>query len=261
MSDSSPDIAGLIAVAWQDQFGTYAGISGIALVSYEYALTFSTEVSEIWKSRFSAAQAFFFMTRYLYMFFMVVYFANAFIPYRSETTLEIMPQIGLYGILSLRTYAIYQKNMSILAILALPGVANVAIGIYSAVLAKPVVDNSALFGVVCGMEYQSLNSQSGQTFTTLLLSLATVVLALIIDVLVFALTFKKTIHHAMEMRKEPVVATNSLLGNLGALLRVGPEDDEEIGEIDVDDESEIVEERGIVDHSDIIEVPRDPSDV
>ncbi|TDL17364.1 hypothetical protein BD410DRAFT_843645 [Rickenella mellea] len=58
--------------------------------------------------------------------------------------------------------------------------------------------------------------------------------------------------------QEPAFATNSLLGNLGAPLRMGPEDDDVIEEISVDDEVAVVEERGIVDRSEIIEEPRDP---
>ncbi|TDL19173.1 hypothetical protein BD410DRAFT_900377 [Rickenella mellea] len=61
--------------------------------------------------------------------------------------------------------------------------------------------------------------------------------------------------------QEPAFATNSLLGNLGAPLRVGLDVDYEIEEIGVDDDAEAVEERGIVDHSDIPEEPRDSNHV
>ncbi|TDL18627.1 hypothetical protein BD410DRAFT_842670 [Rickenella mellea] len=64
--------------------------------------------------------------------------------------------------------------------------------------------------------------------------------------------------------QEPAFAVNSILGNLGAPLRVGPEDDyydDEIEEIAGDDEAEVVEEREIVNQTDIIEEPRNPSDV
>ncbi|TDL19089.1 hypothetical protein BD410DRAFT_842345 [Rickenella mellea] len=62
---------------------------------------------------------------------------------------------------------------------------------------------------------------------------------------------------------EPAFANNSLLGNLGAPLRVGSdsEDDDDIDEISVEDQAEVVEKSKIEDHSEIIEVPRDPSDV
>ncbi|TDL19078.1 hypothetical protein BD410DRAFT_449538 [Rickenella mellea] len=55
----------------------------------------------------------------------------------------------------------------------------------------------------------------------------------------------------------PVFATNSLLGNLGAPLRMGPDDDDDFGEVDVDDEVEFVERRGIADHNGIIEERHD----
>ncbi|TDL15647.1 hypothetical protein BD410DRAFT_100609 [Rickenella mellea] len=66
---------------------------------------------------------------------------------------------------------------------------------------------------------------------------------------------------AIDTIQEPVFATNSLLGNLGAPLRVGVEEDEESEEICVDEMAEGFEEPGIVDHSLITEEPCDPSDV
>ncbi|TDL16067.1 hypothetical protein BD410DRAFT_648676 [Rickenella mellea] len=60
--------------------------------------------------------------------------------------------------------------------------------------------------------------------------------------------------------QEPAFAANSLLGNLGAPLRVDPEDEEEPEEVGVDDEAGIVEEHGFVDHGGITEEPRGPSD-
>ncbi|TDL21757.1 hypothetical protein BD410DRAFT_789531 [Rickenella mellea] len=61
--------------------------------------------------------------------------------------------------------------------------------------------------------------------------------------------------------QEPEFATNSLLGNLGAPLRVGPEEDEAIEESGVEEEAEVIEGRRIIDHNEIIEEPRDPSNV
>ncbi|TDL18643.1 hypothetical protein BD410DRAFT_900724 [Rickenella mellea] len=58
---------------------------------------------------------------------------------------------------------------------------------------------------------------------------------------------------------EPVFATNSFLGNLGAPLRVGPEDEDEIEEVGVDDGAEVVGGYRIVDQSDSTEDVRDPS--
>ncbi|TDL16095.1 hypothetical protein BD410DRAFT_795727 [Rickenella mellea] len=58
---------------------------------------------------------------------------------------------------------------------------------------------------------------------------------------------------------EPTFATNSILGNIGAPLRVGAEDDYEIDEIDGDDEGEVIEECSIVNRTETIEEPRNPS--
>ncbi|TDL18646.1 hypothetical protein BD410DRAFT_806367 [Rickenella mellea] len=60
--------------------------------------------------------------------------------------------------------------------------------------------------------------------------------------------------------QKPVFATNSFLGNLGAPLHVGPEDDDEIEEVGMGDEADVVEESRVVDYSETIKDIRDPSD-
>ncbi|TDL21406.1 hypothetical protein BD410DRAFT_804319 [Rickenella mellea] len=62
---------------------------------------------------------------------------------------------------------------------------------------------------------------------------------------------------AIRTIQEPAFAVNSLLGNLGAPLRVGQDDDDEIDEIGIDDDAEVAEERRVVDHGEIIEEIRD----
>ncbi|TDL16090.1 hypothetical protein BD410DRAFT_650112 [Rickenella mellea] len=67
---------------------------------------------------------------------------------------------------------------------------------------------------------------------------------------------------AIDTIQEPAFATNSLLGNIGAPLRVGPEedyDDDEIEDIRVDAEVGVVDTRGTVNHTERIEVSRNPS--
>ncbi|TDL17902.1 hypothetical protein BD410DRAFT_793780 [Rickenella mellea] len=316
MSDSPPDIAGLIAQATQGQFANGVLVSATTLVFYDYALTFPTEMTEIWTSKFSGAQVLFFLTRYSYMVFTVFICVNNLTTNLSE----------MKGILTLRTYAIYQKNRLVLVVLGLTGVTSVARG----GMAKPGVDSS-VFGRTCGEFDPDINFRSQLTVL-----LAGNIISLILDVLVFTLTFAKTIRHAIAMRKfglenglgyfilrdgaakllfgvvgtivffeavsnwlgvlvqisnpltiilinrlvlnlrqvsyldegnarksggigtiqEPVFATNSLLGNLGAQLRVG-----DIDEILAEDEAEVVEEREIVDHSEITEERRNRSEV
>ncbi|TDL18650.1 hypothetical protein BD410DRAFT_842682 [Rickenella mellea] len=65
-----------------------------------------------------------------------------------------------------------------------------------------------------------------------------------------------------DTNQELAFATNSLLGNIGAPLRMGPEDEEEI-ELDLlgDDGVNVVRESRIVDLSDLIEEPRSPPNV
>ncbi|TDL21403.1 hypothetical protein BD410DRAFT_804317 [Rickenella mellea] len=366
MAESSPDIAEFLTEVSQLEFNNRVAISGTgkslffmaimmhaltnveALIFYDYALTFPTEISEMWNSKFSGAKALFFLARYSFLVFMMLSCAINYIQNPSETfcrviaffsrTWIIAAQIGIYGILILRTYAIYQRSWYILVILGLPGVASVAIGVFLEAVLEPEVF-SGIFGSTCGQISQAIIPR---------------ILALYFDVLLFALTFAKTIRHAIEMRKvglrnglgyfilrdgttvffhrygfrvfvvvnvdslvspkggginwlglvipisnpltailinrlvlnlrqvsshlqevklptlglidigtihEPPFATNSLLGNLGAPLRVGPEDDSELEGIGIDGEAEVVEERGTLDHNEIIEVLPDPYDV
>ncbi|TDL20731.1 hypothetical protein BD410DRAFT_804858 [Rickenella mellea] len=301
MSDSSPDIAGLTAEASQILFNNRIVISGTALAFYDYAMTFPTEVSEIWSAKFSGAQALFFMTRYSFIVYMV---SSDYLQYKRFKSRASNWIIQL-----------------ILAILGLTGAANVAVGVYFMVLTKPEVNSSV---------FDTCDEKPMPIF--LRLELVSTIIALILDVLVFTLTFAKTIHHAAEMRKaglgnglgyfilrdvgtivffapvsdaigtwldvltamsnpltfilinrlvlnlrqmshtqvgnastlgaigtieEPAFAANSLLGNLGAPLRVGPDD--EIEEIWGNEEVEVVEERKIVGDTKIIEEPRHTS--
>ncbi|TDL18642.1 hypothetical protein BD410DRAFT_842679 [Rickenella mellea] len=193
MSDSSPEIAGWIAQATQLDMAYRVIISGTALVLYDYALTFSTEVSEIWKAKFNGAQALFFLTRYSYLVYTVLLCAEVFTQNPSELAFVVMAQIVLYGILTLRTYAIYQKNRIILVVLGLTSVAAVTVGVSLQVLDKPAINVSVL-GTTCGMLEASVTPRESRL-------LVEQVLALTLDVLVFGLTFAKTIHHAIEMRK------------------------------------------------------------
>ncbi|TDL18636.1 hypothetical protein BD410DRAFT_879852 [Rickenella mellea] len=304
MSDSSPDIAGLIAEA--SQFG---------------------------------AQALFFLARYSFMVSVVFDLSTNFITKQSE-----------------------MKNKFILILLGLTGMAGVVDGILLEVCQRHSL--SLVWEVVVVKLDRPL----------FLVQLAGPILSLIFDVLVFTLTFMKTVHHAIEMRKvglgnglgyfilrdgavyphewgfrakllmgvvavtvffvhasvnnflfffdmmvnpakggvvsswitiiasmgnpltyilinrlvlnlrkvshiqegdaptlgaistiqEPVFAANSILGNLGAPLRMGTEDeysDDEIEEIVEDNEVEVFEEPEIADHTEIIEEPRNPSHV
>ncbi|TDL18624.1 hypothetical protein BD410DRAFT_792990 [Rickenella mellea] len=61
--------------------------------------------------------------------------------------------------------------------------------------------------------------------------------------------------------QEPAFAINSILGNLGAPLRVGPGDDDVIEEMGSVDVRQVAEERGMAEDSEIIEEPRYSSDV
>ncbi|TDL16096.1 hypothetical protein BD410DRAFT_777482, partial [Rickenella mellea] len=201
MSDSSPDISELIAEISQIQFAYAVLIAGTALVFYEYALTISTEVSEIWNSKFNGAQTLFLMTRYSFMVYMALVCAINVTKNPSETVCRviafsaaawsIVPQMGIYCILTLRTYAIYQKNRSILAILGLTCVANVVLSVYIMVLAQPEVGSIVSVGTLCGEDEQTITPR---------VRLASTILSLLIDVLVFTLTFAKTIRHTIEMR-------------------------------------------------------------
>ncbi|TDL16100.1 hypothetical protein BD410DRAFT_650697 [Rickenella mellea] len=61
--------------------------------------------------------------------------------------------------------------------------------------------------------------------------------------------------------RDPVFATDSFLGNIGAPLRVGPDEEYEVEEIPTGFEPDIVEKRGIADENEITDDSRAPSNV
>ncbi|TDL14272.1 hypothetical protein BD410DRAFT_734343 [Rickenella mellea] len=61
------------------------------LVIYDYFLTLPTEVSEIWNSKFSGAQACFFVTRYSYIVYTLFLFALNFVKNPSQTVGQQFP--------------------------------------------------------------------------------------------------------------------------------------------------------------------------
>ncbi|TDL18633.1 hypothetical protein BD410DRAFT_806357 [Rickenella mellea] len=309
MSDSSPDIAGLIADASQLQFLNCVTVSGTGKSCRAMDIN-----QNIW--------------------FIIPQFAV----YDPWSEIAFGRHFNFENI-----YAIYQKSKFILIILGLPCVAALALSVYTSFLEKPAVD-SIIIGTICDEHAPSFDLRIHKFEPTV--QLAGNILSLIIDILVFTLTFAKTIHHAIGMRKvglgnslgyfmlrdvlgfstklligvvgtvvffgaignwlvvlaaisnpltiilinrlvlslrqvshirgnvptlgaigtiqEPAFATNPVLGNLGAPLRLGIEedyDDDEVEEISVDDEAEVVGEREIVNHTEIIEELRNPSDV
>ncbi|TDL21330.1 hypothetical protein BD410DRAFT_804270 [Rickenella mellea] len=301
MSNSSPTLApaGILEMTSLFILLNRGNLAGVA------------EISEIWRSRFNGANVLFLVARYSFIAYAVLSL------YEFHTNPSEL--IGLYGILILRTYAIYQKRGWILGILTFPfllklGIQTIANGTKYRYCNMTPLSFDAGIGKKCG---ESLPD----THLRLLkrLSLATQILSLVLDVLVFGLTTTKTIGHVIEMRKfgfrhslgyyilrdgimyfsaivlyrivyvlanvgrsrvrvlteviyvipfvlvnrlvlnlrrvshvscangrtlgtigtipEPVFAINSVLGNIGAPLRMGTEDDE-IEEMDDEDEIE-----------------------
>ncbi|TDL18686.1 hypothetical protein BD410DRAFT_806397 [Rickenella mellea] len=198
MSDSSPDIARLIAAETQIKFLNTVVLSGTGkssvilvimlymlikrkvLYLYDYVLTFPTEISGIWNSKSSAAQALFFCNRSIISCRVISFTYAAFV---------VPWNIAVYGIFTLRTYALYQGNPIILLIGVFACVANVVIFIYMTVILNPNVISSPL-GYVCMTDPSPFR-----------LTLANAIIQLCLDILVFALTFAKTIHLAVEMKK------------------------------------------------------------
>ncbi|TDL16075.1 hypothetical protein BD410DRAFT_808395 [Rickenella mellea] len=177
MSDSPPDIAGSTVEASQTLFFNRIWISA----------TGKSTVSEIWNSKFSGAKALFFLSRYPFMVFAVLFCANTLITNTSETLCGNSVQCGGYV---RHGFNWIIRNRFILAILGLTGAANVTVGISYIASGKPKV-GSSVFGNTCDLISKSFAPE---------LQLVTQILALILDVLVFTFTFAKTIRHTIEMR-------------------------------------------------------------
>ncbi|TDL16089.1 hypothetical protein BD410DRAFT_795721 [Rickenella mellea] len=205
MSDSSPDIAGLTAEVTQILFLTRVLISGTALVLYDYVLTFSTEISEIWNSKFSGAQALFILSRYPNMVFMVLYSAHTLTRNPSTTVLSsnvlqcdglgrngpkrIIWHFNVANICDISEKSIYLRHL---------GVALFSQRVRSSLrLSCRKIGNWQQWPCSCMWHRSVVDSLA----TVRLLRLAGIILSLIIDVLVFTLTFAKTIRHTIEMKR------------------------------------------------------------
>ncbi|TDL21683.1 hypothetical protein BD410DRAFT_866715 [Rickenella mellea] len=276
MSDSYSDIAGLITEAGQIVLAYRVAISG----------------TEIWKSKFRGAQSLFFLTRYSYMVLMVLYCAENLIRNPSQTMSRSclrcdgsMTQIGVYGVANVAV-GVY------IGVLEKPQVGDVQLASTSIALTLDILvfgftfsqtlhhaREMRKFGLRNGLGYFMLRDVVGFRARLLIGVVSTTIFFRIIRgignirltvILInrLVLNLRQVSHlqegHALTLDatgtiREPVFATNSILGNIGAPLRVGSEDDGEVEEIGVDAEAEVVEDCRMVDRSGITETC-DPSD-
>ncbi|KAJ3561483.1 hypothetical protein NP233_g10166 [Leucocoprinus birnbaumii] len=147
--------------------GKYFQLAAFAMLVYDHILTFSQEVDRIWLHRISAATVLFLVNRYgtLIQFIIVV------------TGLLAVGQL----VMILRVYAIYDRNIRVLAFLMVLWAAQIVISIYGLRTGFPAPLSKGLVGCI-------LNGE-GPLFPSVWIA------PLVTDSVIFFLTINRTKHY------------------------------------------------------------------
>jgi len=107
------------------QFYYYLQVSSLAILAFDYCITFSDEVEHIWTGKPNLARTLFFITRYLPFIDGAVLLAQLFMPDATQSTCQVLYHVKGWlnffsflvanSIFVLRTYAIW-KNIKRVAI-------------------------------------------------------------------------------------------------------------------------------------------------
>ncbi|TDL18653.1 hypothetical protein BD410DRAFT_793038 [Rickenella mellea] len=206
MSESSPDATETIELIALRILQTRLQAAGTVIVLYDYALTLPTEISEIWNARLNGAQILYIWTRYTLIVNTLIsipvdsllwnhdisvsdHVCRGFYTF-SDSVFDLFTQIGIYGIMIMRTYAIYQKNRWVLVLLGTVSVFVCALGAHFTDWRSRPYENE-LF-----RDCEILTKPN-----IVFLSFVEQISVLALDTLVFVSTVAKTFRHTMRMRK------------------------------------------------------------
>jgi len=190
-----------------NQLNAYLTFASFGLLVYDYSLTLSTEISEIWASPITGAKLLFLMNRYgviLDFFFQCITFSliTTNVPlcttlYDLTSVSELITDAGIMGIFSIRTYAIYNQNKIILAILMSLTISRLVLTMLasdfqrSEYLAAPPLSRFGSCWVSLGPSFRIFDLADG-------------VIILAFDTIVLVLTLVKTFRLARESRTKGV---------------------------------------------------------
>ncbi|TDL16099.1 hypothetical protein BD410DRAFT_650335 [Rickenella mellea] len=199
MSDFSPDVSELTALYSNSVLSNRVFLSGSVIVFYDYALTLAGEVSEVWNSKFSGAQVLFFLTRYSFIIRTALEFGLSF---RSEPTYPLSryllhptvldPPCPNWTTFYLRITDICHISEEQVD----PGDPSLN---QRHCLDHCSISQRHLADAGCRSIWSGCCVFICPQYEFFIL--ASLISTLVLDVLIFSLTFWKTIGHAIEMRK------------------------------------------------------------
>ncbi|TDL20861.1 hypothetical protein BD410DRAFT_841049 [Rickenella mellea] len=256
------DIATLASLYPQFFVGSCTILSSAVIVFYDYALTFLTEISVMWKSdsRFNGAQALFFIARYSYIIAIACELALKFGSNNSDLmSVSLNSMISLDSCSALFPDQFSQASLSLVF----------SITVFILTFAKTYRNAIEMRKVDLrnGLAYYVLRDGTLYFLVNMLVSVSAIITTLVPNVEPFwsymvvyvgnaviislisrlVLNLRQVSHMQVDnvairtIELEPEFATNSLIGNLGAPLRVGAEEEfmEETQEYDVVPDTDI----------------------
>ncbi|KAH0589975.1 hypothetical protein H2248_000158 [Termitomyces sp. 'cryptogamus'] len=133
-----------VSIHWQVVSGNYIDLVSYTLLYYDYVLTLPAEVDRFWSTRsLSWASTFFYFNRYLSLFGHVpAIFRDFWMPESLEWTktwaspflyLKMVTQISVGMLLTIRTYALYDRNLRVLLFICTCEFAVIIVGVWSVV--------------------------------------------------------------------------------------------------------------------------------
>ncbi|OCH91655.1 hypothetical protein OBBRIDRAFT_872046 [Obba rivulosa] len=166
------DVLALLQGSLASQYST---VVPIAILCYDYCLTFATEMESFWSRKISWASVLFFLNRYVSLLGTIPTVLE-FFESPSNNCYALIVQVIVAALLIVRTYALYDKDRRILALLLMACVVGGAIAIVP--VGVPRMCNILILGPAV---IPSCPTNRTWSFT------------LILDTLVFSLTVAKVI--------------------------------------------------------------------
>jgi len=201
MSSQSAQVQALVLQYHLLVVSNWCGTAANALWLYDFLLTLPSEVSSIWKSKFSGVTVLYIFNRYGFLLAVLVNLATSYEvnptdkfcgdSFRVAEALIITQTISGPLILFMRLYAIYQKAWWIAVILAILQSINLTANILDAYIFTDVA-SAPPFG--CANNVLNLAQYTRWNTVTIALSLAG-------QTLIFALTVLKTISIVLQARR------------------------------------------------------------
>ncbi|KAF8950806.1 hypothetical protein BDZ97DRAFT_1933332 [Flammula alnicola] len=183
------------------------GYAACALIVYDYFLTLSQEATEMWRPKRKTLVFYLFTTlRYATILYQLTFSMSFFLPFSSnrgfvcasiiyvEQVCFIFSSAALSGVFALRTFAIYQRNWYILAVLLFIATVKVFISAVDFFVSAKIVTQSPSFRQF-GSCSETLAGNTAKWNT------ASAGMALGFDTIVLGLTLAKTVRTSLR-RKE-----------------------------------------------------------